>query len=549
MKKRKILIFILILLFILSLLIWSAPIFGQTVTPSASPDASIEKLINEGEASAEALGLKEPKLLPTSPFYFLKNWIWSLRQFLTADPFKKTDLDLKMVSEKLLEIRKLADKQPAKVSALERAIGNYQTARERLKTRLESLSADSSNPNLDKLLDRIATAALEHEKLFGDIISKNIPDNLKSEVENLSGQGEQILALTVPRLETKEKAFQRFQNSINGEKGGLLKNFRTLEVVLSMENQLSQLSKEGTSLLEGQLYSEAQSELKNLSQLAKEKLPTVIEFLPGRKIIQEKIVLELEERSGQREFFQKIEEKLRQSQILADDLNKCKEQIGAVEKEIADFKAEIANVKDLSASIASLVQQAEGHIQRAREIFDSSQEGRTVCGLINSASVLVENASRLLAASQPANINSQIEAADKELSDLRAKISAYDQNNYSRLFDLINQAQSQLESTKANHESGNDEQALREFNKFEVIIKNIEKILAVIDNKTAKSESAALGVQKEFFQKEKLEEFDQWCRNQSANLVEDLGILPFCLKGEQKISMSDWWKETKGKTK
>jgi hypothetical protein len=38
--------------------------------------------------------------LPTSPFYFLKEWGRGIRMFFTFDPIKKSELEIKISDEK-----------------------------------------------------------------------------------------------------------------------------------------------------------------------------------------------------------------------------------------------------------------------------------------------------------------------------------------------------------------------------------------------------------------------------------------------------------------
>jgi DNA-binding ferritin-like protein len=317
-----------------------------------------------------------------------------------------------------------------------------------------------------------------------------------------------------------------------------------LETVLATEKILGSLSESGVSNLEEKLYLQVESELKNFSQLTKNKIAEVITFLPGNKLIQGKIIRELEERSGQTEFFQEIGDKLKQLPVSSRDLKKCQEEVGVLGAELSSFKAKI-NLTELSENIKSLLEQAEGHLKRAEEIMNDGTQTGTFCGLVNSSGVLLRNVQRTLEKSQPAEIEVQVKSAEEKLAALTEQTKSLNQDEYSRIFDLLNRAVVGLESIKVNWQNNDVSQALRQLNSFDVIIKNIEKTLELVNNKLNKAEAKAMGLQKEFLKKSKLEEFYQWCQKQAGTILDDLSVLPYCLDANKNsLSMFDWLNKT-----
>ena len=77
MKTLKILIASLVLIFALGSIA-----LAQEMTEVAQDE----------EVSAQDLGISEPKVLPDSPFYFLKNWARGIQNVLTFNPLKKAEL-------------------------------------------------------------------------------------------------------------------------------------------------------------------------------------------------------------------------------------------------------------------------------------------------------------------------------------------------------------------------------------------------------------------------------------------------------------------------
>jgi len=541
MKKKKLLILILIFFFILTLLIWSTPLFSAADEPN---DKVVSDLLKKEGANPENVGLSEPKILATSPFYFLKNWFWDFRQKLTIDPLKKIEIDLKIVSQKLFELRKLAEKNPNNVQVLEKALKNYEEARAQLKSRLNNLQGQSQNPNISRLLDEITDAALQHEKLFGDIISKNTPPDFKNKIEGIVGEGMELVLSVSNRLETKEELIKRLENRIKNEKGGIFKNLRTLEILEKLSNQLTDLPKEKLEALREDLYSQVQRDLTEAGGILQDKLPLVMRFLPGHKLAQENIMRILQERSGQTEFFEKIRNEMKKAPVSINSLNDCKNNLTEVEKQIAEFKNQIKDSKNLPANLESLVEQADGHLKRAKEIFDLKEDARTVCGLIQSAAALIENAERLFFNGQPEKIEVQLQAIEEKLKNLKEKINHYNPEDYPRIFDIFNEIRQQVDSIKANKQAGNYEQVLRGFNNLASSIKNLDEAFEIIESPKNISENVSLKIKKDFLQKEKSEAFKKWCSEEKGILVGDAGVLPSCFINDSYTSMFEWLKES-----
>jgi len=91
MKNLKILILSLVLIFAL----------GNITLAQEMPE-----VVQDETVSAQDLGISEPKVLPDSPFYFLKNWGRGIGLFFAFNPVKKAELRMKFANEKLMEAKR-----------------------------------------------------------------------------------------------------------------------------------------------------------------------------------------------------------------------------------------------------------------------------------------------------------------------------------------------------------------------------------------------------------------------------------------------------------
>ncbi len=210
-------------------------------TTTTIVDTTTTTLPEEEELSVpKALGLKRVGLLPTSPFYFLKEWWRGLKVGWTRDPIKKSEVQLQILSEKLAEAEAIAQKAP-KQEVLEKAFDNYTNAMSRLRDRMESLKETSENPNIDKLLDKVTEAEIRHSEVLDRILEK-VPE-VVVQVERIRQNINQTLPLLRLKFENQEEFMNRLENKLQELqplKSAPAGEFRQLRIMNSIQEQLQQ---------------------------------------------------------------------------------------------------------------------------------------------------------------------------------------------------------------------------------------------------------------------------------------------------------------------
>ena len=213
-------------------------IFAEETTTTIAADTTTTTL--EELSVPKALGLKRVGLLPTSPFYFLKEWWRGLKVGWIRDPIKKSEAQLQILSEKLAEAESITRKG-LKPEVLERAFGNYTNTMDKLKTRLEGLKGTSENPNIDKLLDKITVAEIRHFEVLDKILER-VPQAV-AQVEEVRQNINQTLPLLRLRFENQEEFMERLENKLQELqplKPAPVGEFRQLRIMESMQEQLQQ---------------------------------------------------------------------------------------------------------------------------------------------------------------------------------------------------------------------------------------------------------------------------------------------------------------------
>ena len=119
--------------------------------------------------TAADLGVGDPILLPTNPFYFLKEFGRSIRRTFTFKPAAKAELEFKILNEKAAEIEKLRELDSGNEKRLTKAIKNYQVSQERLNSVLNDIDKEAADALSDSFFDDLADKTVKHEMIFSGI--------------------------------------------------------------------------------------------------------------------------------------------------------------------------------------------------------------------------------------------------------------------------------------------------------------------------------------------------------------------------------------------
>src|SRR3989344_4393466 len=144
----------------------------------------------------------DPGTLPTSPFYFVKEWRRAIQRGFTFNAIKRAGLELNILNERAAEAQKISEDDSQNIEAVKSALQNYIEAHNRLANKLKALKETSQNPNMDKLLDKLVEKTAKHKKLFEDV-SKEFDDN--DEIKKLTKFAQDNLDETVSLASEKDE--------------------------------------------------------------------------------------------------------------------------------------------------------------------------------------------------------------------------------------------------------------------------------------------------------------------------------------------------------
>jgi Sec-independent protein translocase protein TatA len=153
--------------------------FSLFVTPALAQEDNETTAV--GKIAAGELEVSEP-----GPFSFIKDIFTDVRVFLTRDPIKKSELQLKKASRQLLRVRKMIKENPNDPEVqekLEKATNKYQNLIEKINERIEKVK--ETTPDSSKLktfLDRYTDQQLLHQGILKNL-SEQVPEKAYQIIE------------------------------------------------------------------------------------------------------------------------------------------------------------------------------------------------------------------------------------------------------------------------------------------------------------------------------------------------------------------------------
>lgn len=304
-------ILFLISLFVISGLFLAISVLAQeTETGDVEEVEEIEEVLADEDITAEDLEVSDPKLLPDSPFYFVKDFWRKVRTKLTFNSVKKAELQLRIANERLIEAKKLAEKN-ANEQILQKAMGKYQGEIEIVRNRIEAFKEKAAdNPKIDEFLDEFTDKTIKQQRLMTRL-EKQLVD--KPEVlEKIRQNRERImerLGEVVNQLEDKDKIPERLEKNLENIEGSKYKNFKNLEVLLELEEKAPEQAKEAIQKAQENALKRLHENLEQMSLEDQERFKDYLDEVSGDQTTH----LEILERLNERELLPALKEKIEQN--------------------------------------------------------------------------------------------------------------------------------------------------------------------------------------------------------------------------------------------
>ncbi len=254
---------------------------------SAVPVVSSEAEMDENVTAAD-LNVKEPTILPTSPYYQIKN-IWrGLKSTLTFDPMKKIELKLQYANEKLIEAKKTAElKNEPELAA--KVLKGYTREINGLTKTVENFS-DKLQKRADELAKKIIDSSFKQQNLI-DGIEKNLGGEQTNETNQAKNQGLENLGTALVNLVPPEQIQNQINLALQNQTGSEFKDFKNLEVLKAVEQKVPEQAREAIRQAQENVLQNLERKINQVQE--KEKLQNYLENVSGNQALQLTIIQEV----------------------------------------------------------------------------------------------------------------------------------------------------------------------------------------------------------------------------------------------------------------
>ena len=328
MNTLKVLLLSFALLFVVGLVIAQEEVIPIEVTGEEVEEV-VEEMVNlDEDIQPEDLEVGEPRLLPDSPFYFLKNWGRAIRCFFAFDPIAKAELRAKFSNEKLMELKKVVvqEKDP---EALKKAAENYKEEIEKIKEEADRIKEKArENLEVESFLDKLTRHQILHHKLLQRLETQVPPEAFEKIKECRERHLERFAEVMTKLEDRKEKIREKLEEKLEEIEGSKYKHFKNLEVLKNLEEKVPEEAKEAIQKAQENALKRLQEDLEKMSPEDQERFKEYTEKISGEKerhleilenlkteiraIPETPRILELKEilEEGKIKAIEKIEEKL-----------------------------------------------------------------------------------------------------------------------------------------------------------------------------------------------------------------------------------------------
>ncbi len=290
-------------------LIFSSAVFAQEETASTDEGQIAEEVIQDEEVTAEDLNISDPKILPDSPFYFLKQAWRGIKGAFTFNKVAKVNLRLRFADQMLIEAKKLAEKT-SNEQAFQSALENYKQQLEQIRNRVQNIEQKAEdNPKLNGFLDRFTQKTVLHQRLMAHLEKKlsdnpDVLDKIRQNKQRLLEHFGEVLN----QLEEKENIPRRLEENLESIPGSKYKNFKNLEVLLELEGEAPEQARPAIQKAQQNTLKRLHEDLENMSSEDQDKFNEYLENISSDQDKQLRILQQLQEQNPSQELKQKIEQ-------------------------------------------------------------------------------------------------------------------------------------------------------------------------------------------------------------------------------------------------
>ncbi len=195
---------------------------NTVINTSAGENKETTNQPMSGEITDQDLDVKEAKILPDHPFYFLKNWGRVTKLFFTTNPIKRASLQLRYSNEKLMEIKQLSQNEklddieqaPKIKKVIERSLDKWEKEQQAIKVE-QIVSNEELAPEKDRFIQKYIDHNLKQELVLQKL-ENQLPTEIFEKISEKRDAHLEKFAQVMEKVEEKHaSAKERLETAIS----------------------------------------------------------------------------------------------------------------------------------------------------------------------------------------------------------------------------------------------------------------------------------------------------------------------------------------------
>jgi len=166
-------------------------------------------IVDEITTESIQLETKDVGMLPTNPFYFLKNVSRNIRLAFTFSPVKKAELRQRFANQQLLEIDKLVERGTSS-EVIERTTQRYENQQEKLREIMERIQ---DSDVIESFRKKYLNQQMLHEEVL-ERIQQRVPEDAVQNIEQAMTRHLERFGEVMSKIENTEQIPVRLRNAL-----------------------------------------------------------------------------------------------------------------------------------------------------------------------------------------------------------------------------------------------------------------------------------------------------------------------------------------------
>ncbi|MDA2936296.1 DUF5667 domain-containing protein [Patescibacteria group bacterium AH-259-L05] len=247
----------------------------------AEPTGAPEEVFEDENITFEDLEINDPRLLPTSPYYPIKN-IWrGFRTTFTFDPIRKAKLKLRFADERLFEAKKVAergDKPKIVTEALERYEKEFSSVSDLLKQ-----APEERKEEIKRFADKIIDHSFKQQRLIDGIEKRLDPEHFEK-INKVRENGIKHFAQAITNFTPPEEIHEKITNVIEKQRGSNFKHFKNLEVLKAVEEKVPEAARDAIRQAQDNALKRLQEKMTEIDEEERERFKDYVDNIGGNEV-------------------------------------------------------------------------------------------------------------------------------------------------------------------------------------------------------------------------------------------------------------------------